>query len=307
MNPGPPAYADYVLEALAAWRREGLGTALLTIVATDGGSPRPLGSQMAVAQDGRALGAISGGCLERSLVLEAIDAIERQCSRTVLYGAGSKYVDLVLPCGSSLHVHFDVTLSDAELDRLVAARRRRRPSAYTCEGPGGPFQRVYEPQPRALIMGQGPILLSLGAFLVATEFEVHVATPDGATFEQGLSGAQVRGLRGAWDWDEGLLDGASALISLFHDHDHEVEIFDRALRSPAFYLGALGSRRTHALRLERLADRGWTDEDLRRVHGPVGLDLGAQTPPEIALSIGAQLVAARRGRSTIRAPAPRDR
>src|SRR6185437_2686868 len=110
------------------WRHEGHRTALLTLIRVDGHSPRPAGSQMAVCEDGRSLGALTGGCAERALVQDALAAIGRGENHIELYGEGSRYKDIELPCGSGIHVHFDVTLSDATLDLLVDARKVRRPA-----------------------------------------------------------------------------------------------------------------------------------------------------------------------------------
>lgn len=284
-----PAYADYVLDDLWRWRNEGLKTALLTLVAIDGSSPRPMGSQIAVAEDGRAVGAITGGCAEQALVRDALSAIARGRNHLERYGEGSRFRDIVLPCGSGIAVSFDVTLSDEVLAGLRTARQQRRETVYVWDGR---FERLYRPQPRLLIVGQGPIVPLLAQMAGLSEFATAVVSPDDTTRERSRAEV-IRPLRGASDSAiTGLMDAATAVVSVFHDHDYEPEILSSALRSDAFYIGALGSRRTHARRIQTLKTLGFTERQTARLRGPVGLDIGAKTPPEIAVSILADVIRA---------------
>lgn len=288
--PAVPAYTDYVLDALQQWRQKGMRTALLTIVQIDGASPRPLGSQLAAAEDGAAIGAITGGCAEQTLVLDALAAIERGRDHFEIYGKGSRFKDIALPCGSGIGVHFDVTLSDMRLEQLIAARHRREASVYSCPSPKGLYKRTYEPQRRLVIFGHGHVVATLAQLGQAAEYETWVHSPVDWVRRDSAPFAQVYPLRSTVDWDSSLLDPYTAFISLFHDHDYETDLLHAALSSPAFYIGALGSRPAHQRRLETLAGRGWPPEALRRIHGPVGLDIGAVTPPEIAISIISQVI-----------------
>lgn len=304
-----PAYADYVLSRLRDWRREGKRTALLTLIRVDGHSPRPVGSQMAVCEDGRGLGALTGGCAERALVLDALAAIWRGENHIELYGEGSRYKDIELPCGSGIHVHFDVTLSDAALDLLVDAREARQPAwlaideetlqaQASLDAPAAAAQRVvlpFPPQCRLVLVGQGTVTSSCARLAAALEMAVEVATPDRDVRAQLAGDLPVSDLASAGDFATAL-DPWTAVAVTFHDHGFEAEILMRALNSPAFYVGALGSRRTHERRLETLRQKGRAEADLARIRGPIGLDLGAKTPPEIALSILAQVVSAWRAR-----------
>lgn len=285
-----PPYADYVLDALWAWRREGLRTALLTLTRIDGTSPRPVGSQLAVAEDGRAVGAITGGCAERALVLDAIDAIENSTNHFEIYGKGSRFKDIELPCGSGIGVHFDVMLSDGQLESLLAARRRREVATYACDTPEGVYERRYAPQRRLLVFGHGNVVTSLAQMGRAVEYETWVHSPVDWLRRECAPFAEVRPLTSTDDWDRGLIDPYTAFVSLFHDHAYELDLLDAALASSAFYIGALGSRMAHEKRLDALRDRGWAPQALRRIHGPVGLDIGASTPPEIAVSIISQII-----------------
>lgn len=304
----PPAYADYVLDAVRTWRDEGRRTALLTLIRVDGQAPRPVGSQLAVCEDGRSLGAITGGCAERALVLDALAAMARGRNNIELYGQGSRYKDIELPCGSGIHVHFDVTLAEADLDQLVTARRTRRmawlaidettlQSKALAEAPvvsPGATVLSFLPQCRLVLAGQGVVTSSAAHLAAGLEMAVEVHTSDRTVAAQ-LAGHQVFALPAAADFAP-VLDPWTAVAVTFHDHGFEADILARALDSPAFFIGALGSRRTHAQRLEGLRQRGLSEAELSRIRGPIGLDLGARTPPEIALSILAQVVASWRAR-----------
>ncbi|GGZ24407.1 XdhC family protein [Asticcacaulis endophyticus] len=274
-----PHYQDYVLDTYLGWRGEGQRCALLTLIATTGGSPRPVGSQMAVCEDGRHVGMITGGCAESALVHDAIMAIDQGSDYIERYGEGSRFKDITLPCGAGLDIHFAVTLSDDEVRRIVDAHAARKPAQMVMGG----FVRRYRPAGRIVIVGQGPIVIMLAQLAVMAEMETVIYSPD-AMIEQALP--DVRPLRGDGDFDADLLDANSALITLFHDHAFEPLILKAALNSPAFYIGALGSKRAHQARLKSLRGQG----DVGRIHGPVGLDIGAKTPPEIALSIMAQII-----------------
>lgn len=290
-------YQDYVLEVLKAWRKAGRRAALLTLIETSGGSPRPLGSQMIVAEDGESLGMITGGCAEAALIVDAQVAIANGQNYAELYGEGSRFKDIVLPCGSGLWVYFDVNLSDAVLEALVRAWQARQVCAMridrethqtgVAEDASG-FVRPYRPQGRVVIVGQGPIVGYLREMVVMQEMQAVVFSPDEGEGALPLISAQAV--------PSDLFDAETALITVFHDHAYEPEVLKTALDSPAFYIAALGSRRAHAARCETLTAMGVSPEALARIHGPAGFDIGAKTPPEIALSILAQMVAAWRGR-----------
>jgi xanthine dehydrogenase accessory factor len=287
----PPVYKDYVLDDLLKWRREGLRTALVTLVGIEGASPRPLGSQIAVAEDGRAVGAVTGGCAEQAIVLDALSAMTRGENHLEIYGKGSRFKDIELPCGSGVSMYFDVTLDIAALEGLVAAHEARQSSIYIAEGEAFTYSRTYLPRNRLVILGRGHIVTSLAQMGHLNEFEILVLCPDEATRQQCASYAQTFPLISCKDCDASSLDSHTAVVSLFHDHDCEPDILSAALESRAFYIGALGSRRTHARRLENLGAMGWGEAACARIDGPAGLDIGAKTPPEIALSIMANIVA----------------
>lgn len=282
-----PVYQDFVLPALRNWRRAGRKTALLTLISTTGQSPRPVGSQLAVCDTGEACGLITGGCAEGTLVLDALEAMRLGENRVELYGEGSRFKDITLPCGSGLKVFFDVRISDAEIERIIASREARQPASITISAPGEPgYTRHYLPPCRLVVVGQGPIVEALAQMAPPLEIELDIWSPDQALALR-LSG---RHLTSPADFNP-TLDHYCGVATVFHDHSYEPPVLLKALQSEGFFIGALGSRKAHARRLDVLQDMGATPEALRRIHGPVGLDIAAGSPPEIALSILAQVVA----------------
>ncbi len=290
-----PIYADFVLPALVNWQKAGLKTALLTLIGSNGASPRPIGSQLAVSETGESLGLITGGCAEGALVHDALSAMDEGRNRIELYGEGSRFKDITLPCGSGIRVFIDVQTRIADLEAVITSRASRRPGLMRIEpADEAPYLRRYLPMCRLVVVGRGPILVALAQIAPLMEVELVIYTPDDAVHDLPANIARLA-LCSPDDFDAGQLDCYSALILVTHDHDWEPSILRAGLDTDAFFIGALGSRRAHARRLEALAALGASQSSLARVHGPVGLDIGAASPPEIALAIMAQVIQHWRG------------
>jgi xanthine dehydrogenase accessory factor len=282
----PPVYRDFVLPALMAWRKAGSKTALLTLISTTGQSPRPVGSQLAVCETGESCGLITGGCAEGTLVLDALVAMRLGENRTELYGEGSRFKDITLPCGSGLKVFFDVRISDTEIGRIIASREARQPATMVISAPAEPqYTRRYLPACRLVVVGQGPIVEALAQLAPALEIELDIWSPD-ETLAMRLNGHHLT----SPDDFNITLDRFCAVATVFHDHTYEPPVLLKALQSDCFFIGALGSRKAHARRLETLKGMGVASDMLKRIHGPIGLDISAGSPPEIALSIIAQVI-----------------
>lgn len=295
-------FDDYVLDFAVERMRAGERTAIVTLVEIEGSSPRPLGAQMAVAESGAWVGYLSGGCIERAIAEEALDAIAAGRSRRVRYGRGSRYIDISLPCGSAIELVFDVGVKLPRLEAIDTQLRRRRRAEMivpmagrSIDGSSGPAQamrRIYLPRRRLVVFGLGPVAVQLARAASATGFEVILHTPDEATAAAAgtvRSGGEVmeRALRE--------VDDRTAIVFAFHDHDKEERLLPAALATHAFYIGAMGSRVTHARRLEMLRAAGFDDGQLGRIHGPAGLIERARSAADLAVSIVAQVVAAARG------------
>ncbi len=318
----PVRFIDDVTPVLLDWRRAGLRGVLVTLVGIEGASPRPLGSQMAVNERGDWVGQISADCAESAIAREALASIADGEARTIRFGRGSKYMDVRLPCGSGLDIHFDPDVPHDVLAALETERQARRPVAFVSpwrnhaetvethrierlaygRASSGPvvrttdsvFIRSYWPQTRIIVAGRGAYASALVAFVHTLGWETCLLTTDPALVEQHAHQCRVtRRLASAKDFDASLIDPWTATVLLFHDHSWEPAILAQALDAGGFYVGALGSRATHHRRLEELAKLGTSEAQRDRISGPAGLDVGARTPPEIALSIAAEIVAAR--------------
>ncbi len=301
----PAVYVQSVLPSLQQWRAQGLKTALVTLIATDGSAPRPLGSQMAIAENGKAVGNITGGCAEAAIIAEAQTRIAKHSNGSVRYGAGSPYIDIRLPCGSGIDVYFDVDFADAALAQLLAAQRARHPAALVINpekqrtqvllGDTGSsktgFVRAYPPTTRLVIAGKGPLVPILAQLARAADFEVIAFSPEPETLEATTPHAlRAEYLATAEAFKFAEFDRWTAFVSLFHEHEWEPLILAQALHADCFYVGALGSQRTHQARLVMLRESGLAENLIARLHAPVGLRLGGKNPPEIALAILAEIV-----------------
>jgi len=283
---------------------------MVTLVGVDGSSPRPLGSQIGVAADGSSVGMITGGCAEKAIIAEALNCLETQQNKTVRYGEGSPYLDVVLPCGSGINVYIE-TRSTSEIVRDVEKKLTAREEAYiaidssnstsriidnTHKGDGY-FLKSYLPDYQLCVFGEGANLIAFCTLANAAGYHVEANSPDMAALAA-LKDHQVHGrqIHQGAKLEENRFDAYTGIVTLFHEHEWEDNILHAALNSNADYIGALGSRRTHQQRLDHLKSLTPTQRNPEIIHGPVGLDVGAQNPNEIAISILAELTSHRRQR-----------
>jgi xanthine dehydrogenase accessory factor len=288
------AFDDYVLDFALDRIRAGEKIALVTLAKIEGSSPRPLGAQMAVSETGRWVGYLSGGCIERAVVSEAVSAIAEGRNRTVRYGRGSKYMDIQLPCGSAIELVFDVGVSVEELAAVDARLQQRLPATLRVpsfgEGTDACLVRHYQPRKRLIVAGVGPSAVQLSRLGQAVGFDVVAYSPDRPTIEAASQlGAETISIAGAGDPPRIRADARTAIVFMFHDHEWEKELLPAALATDAFYIGAVGSRATHRMRLRRLVEMGFDPAQLERIHGPAGLFVGVKNATDIALSILAEI------------------
>ena len=312
----PSIYMNDVLPTWLRWRSQGLACALVTLVRVDGSAPRPLGSQMAINERGDAVGKITGGCAEAAIIAEAQARLAAGANRLLRYGKGSPYIDIRLPCGSGIDVFFDVHLGVADIRRIVDANAARetawlafdfaalRATTGTGDAPqDADYLRHCVPVTRILAVGKGPLLPLIAKLASIAEFEVSVMSPEPETLEMARPHArEAHALSTPDAFHCGALDRWTAFLSLFHEHEWEPHVLAQALASRCFYVGALGSRRTAAARRDTLRAAGVDDAAIARIHGPVGLTIGAKSPPEIALAILGEIVATLRGGSGVATP-----
>jgi xanthine dehydrogenase accessory factor len=292
--------------------------AVATVVATRSSAPRPVGSKLVVRADGSIEGSVSNGCVESEVVLAAQEVIAGGEPRLVTYGITDEMAFGVgLPCGGEIDVFVeryrdgdesDVVLTvvagedvgeklqDSELED--AARRRGRSHVFEHEG-RKVYADVHVPPPRLFVYGAADTAEALcsAAKLLGWRTIVADARPRFATPERMPSADELLLL---WP-DEALAhvkpDAATAVVVLAHDDKFDLPLVRGALATDAYYLGWLGSRRNQERRRGLLLEEGVAEEDLDRVRGPAGLDLGAASPAETALSILAEIIAVRSGRA----------
>jgi len=288
--------ADRLLAAVDAGRQ----LAVATAVSIEGSAPRTVGTSM--AYDGNAvIGSIAGGCVEAEVVAACEAVLADGVPRTVEYGIEDETAFVAgLSCGGQLRIH--IQLLDARLAELL---RRREPitTIVACEGAAPQVFVELLPEPaRVIIFGAMEFSTALAAAAAVLGYRVTVCDPRPlfATAER-FPGADV-----VVQWPPeflaqritaGEVDERTVLCVLSHDSRFDAELIDIALRSQAAYVGAMGSRTTHDRRLASLAERGVEPALIERLHSPIGLDLGASTPEETAISILAEVLAARTGAS----------
>ncbi len=301
---------DDVLGDLIDWQAAGRRGALVTLVAIDGPTPRPLGAQMAVAGDGQYTGYLSGGCIEQSVAEEAARAMSAHENRHVRYGKDSPYFDIKLPCGSGLDLYIDQGLPASALTQISDYRRNRRPFVHTTDLMTGQstiapaiakaktyranelFHRVHWPSLRVLLIGGGPALTAIAQLIAATGFDLDIISPDDAA-RTTLSNAGVtsRALVSPTANSFASLDSWTAAVVAFHEHEWDAPILAEILRTPCFYIGVMGGRKAHTTRLAELTDMNVPPELQSRIRSPIGLIPGAKSRSTLAVGILAELVA----------------
>ena len=310
---------ESIPEIALGWHRAGKGAALATVIETWGSAPRPVGSQLAVSGEGEMMGSVSGGCVEGAVVEEARAALVDGGSRILTFGVSDEEAFAVgLACGGTIRVLVEPVgagLPEAMLAEIVAARAGRRPLAYAVDlerwarrlvpaggafaerfradrsgVEGAEFVAIHNPPLRMVIVGAVHIAQPLVAMARSCGYDPLIVDPR----EAFGSAARFPGETISHDWpDEALagfgLDSRTAVVTLTHDPKLDDPAIAAALRSEVFYLGCLGSTRTHAKRVARLAEAGFSETEIARIHAPVGLDIGAQSPAEIAISVMAEI------------------
>lgn len=292
---------DSVLAAARAWKGDRL--ALATVVSTWGSAPRPRGSHMLVHADGRFEGSVSGGCVETDILQTAAEVIAGAPAVVKTYGVADPAAwEVGLPCGGEISVLVqpvsDQGFPPALFDAIDAARARGEPfdvgtdlvTGQSSAGEGA-FRNRYDPPRRLLIIGAVQIAQTLAGLARALGIQTHLIDPRGRF----LTPERFPGVMLDDRWpDEAVTalrpDPATAVVTLSHDPKIDDAALVAALRAPTGYVAALGSRRSHAARLDRLAAQGFSEADLARIEGPAGLAIGAIGPAEIALSIAAAMV-----------------
>ncbi len=305
-----------IIEKLLKWKEKGIQTAIATVVETWGSAPRKTGSMMAINQLGEFVGSVSGGCVESAVIQESLGIISHQSSSLVEYGVSNQDAwDVGLACGGNIKI-FIQYLSDEFLPIFEAVINKNEVSYSTVIGDTDKKQRiniiptqsvhigithdmnnelVFQntiSQPiKIILIGGAQIAQHLSALASSIGLEVIIIDPRKAfSAENRFPDAQIIN---AWP-DEAIqsigISNNSAVVTLSHDPKIDDPALFSALESNCFYIGALGSRKTHKERIKRLKEMNIDDVQIARIKGPAGLDIGADTPEEIAISIFAEII-----------------
>ena len=295
-------FEQNIFARLAEWQAEGLNVGLATLVNIDGSSPRPIGAQIGVAEDGRHCGVISSGCAEDAIIAETLRHIEGKTNEITRYGKNSPYLDVTLPCGSGLDILFNGDATNA-MAHATALHEQRKPAFVTVTddnqlsvaSENNEKAFCYPPDYVMHVFGAGPQMLHFAQLAKTLGYQMDLHSTDEATVAALESdNISVSQMTHQTCFNAHLFDEYSAVITLFHDHNLELNILHAALNSRAHFIGAMGSQKTHKERGNSLALRETTKRPFSDIQGPVGLDIGASDPAEIALSILAQIVGMRR-------------
>ncbi|MCC6193065.1 MAG: XdhC family protein [Burkholderiales bacterium] len=305
-----------VLKRSAEWLDAGRRVLLVTVVKTWGSSPRPEGAMLAVRDDGLVVGSVSGGCIEDDLIDRTRRlGMNQTAAETVTYGVSADEARRFgLPCGGTLQLAVEpltkesgirALLREIEAGHLVARRldfltgEATLHPARASDGlafDGATLTTIHGPRYRMLVIGASQLSKYLAQIAVGLDYQVTICDPreeytetwdiPGVTLVRTMPDDTAKAMR---------LDERCAVVALTHDPKLDDLALMEALKSPAFYVGALGSRANNDKRRVRLTEFDLTEAQIARLHGPIGLFIGSRTPPEIAISILAEITAVKNG------------
>lgn len=304
----------HILQTAHNWLANNQPVVLFTVANTWGSSPRPPGSLMALRKDGHVVGSVSGGCVEDDLIGRLTKQEFPTKPGITVYGVDQAQANRFgLPCGGNLRLVYEPFTHPGKLDELLLLLERRTlvtrclcladgsvslsaaHDADTLELNATHFIQTFGPSYRLLIIGAGQLSILLAQIALSLDFMVSICDPR----ETYLDEWQVPDAVVLHKMpDDAVLDmqpdQRTAIVALSHDPKLDDLALLEALQSPAFYVAALGSRQNNQRRRERLKILDLCEDQIAKLHGPAGLDIGSRTPAEIAVSIAAQLVEAKR-------------
>ena len=308
---------DDILTPTSIWLKQNRRIALATVISTWGSSPRPVGGQMAIDQNGEIIGSVSGGCIEGAVISEGINSIKDGKSRIKDYGISNDMAwEVGLACGGELKVLIQpLNLEDEIVYSIVDSIKKRKTVKLKIDCSNGDriidntinnqishfdklnneFIHIIDPKPRLFIIGAVHIAQALVSLANVADYEIILIDPrDHFATKDRFPNCKIIN-----EWpDEALLkfhlDSSSHLVTLTHDPKIDDLALIYCIRKNFGYIGSLGSKKTHHKRCERLLQKGFNQSELDKIHGPVGLDIKAKTPSEIATSILAEIIHYRR-------------
>lgn len=296
--------ADDPRPALRACRETGKIAAVATIIALDGGGPRPVGTQMVIA-DELISGFLSGGCLEADVAGHARAVLATGDPVQLVYGAGSPWPDIRLLCGARIEVLVEpIAPDDMAAGALLRGADDRTPVVWrsdgrrrSCDGESwaATYEKRFNPRLRLIVLGSDPTALAIATLGAQSGCETILVRPRGPSEPPPIPGVAYRREDPAAALNAIGLDPWTAVAVATHDAIVDHEALVAALPTAAFYVGALGARRRLGERLQALRQAGVVESDLKRLHAPIGLDIGGKAPWEVAIAVLAEIIALREG------------
>ena len=311
---------DDILTPMSVWLKEKRKVALATVISTWGSAPRPVGGQMAIDSNGEIIGSVSGGCIEGAVINEGINSINDGKLRIKDYGISNDMAwEVGLACGGELKILIQpLNLEDKIVYSIVENIKNREPTKLIINCLTGSrhidnsiinqissydkikeeFIHVIDPKPRLFIVGAVHIAQALISLAKTADFEIILIDPrDHFATKDRFPNCKIIN-----EWPDTalsnfILDKATHLVTLTHDPKIDDPALIYTLKKDIGYIGSLGSKKTHNKRCERLIDIGFSQSDLLKIHGPIGLNIKAKTPAEIAVSIMAEIINFRRSKN----------
>ena len=311
------AEVDDILTPLSIWLKDKRKIALATVISTWGSSPRPVGGQMAIDQNGEIIGSVSGGCIEAAVITEGIKSLSDGKTRVKDYGISNDMAwEVGLACGGELKVLIQpLQIEDKIIFSIVESIRKREVIKLKINTKSGlrtidksisqqsssfnqlmnEFIHIIDPKPRLFIIGAVHIAQELVKLATIADFEITLIDPrDHFATKKRFPNCQIIN-----DWPDIALskfkfDKATHLVTLTHDPKIDDPALIYSLKKNIGYVGSLGSKKTHQKRCKRLSLLGFNQNDLNKIHGPIGLDIKAKNPAEIAISILGEIIQFRR-------------
>ena len=311
---------DDILTPMSVWLKEKRKVALATVISTWGSAPRPVGGQMAIDSNGEIIGSVSGGCIEGAVINEGINSINDGKLRIKDYGISNDMAwEVGLACGGELKILIQpLNLEDKIVYSIVENIKNREPTKLiincltgsrhidnsminqvsTYDKTKEEFIHVIDPKPRLFIVGAVHIAQALISLAKTADFEIILIDPrDHFATKDRFPNCKIIN-----EWPDTalsnfILDKATHLVTLTHDPKIDDPALIYTLKKDIGYIGSLGSKKTHNKRCERLIDIGFCQSDLSKIHGPIGLNIKAKTPAEIAISIMAEIINFRRSKN----------
>jgi xanthine dehydrogenase accessory factor len=313
MNSSIKSSDQHVVSQIISWLNKDEHVVLFTVAQTWGSSPRPVGSLLAISENGELIGSVSGGCIEDDLIQRVNSGeFHNTQSRLIEYGInGDQAKNFGLPCGGKITLLVEPNLQLAQFENILnKIEDRSSLSRRVCLKTGevslhndtvpifffdeNNVRKVFGPVWRILIIGAGELAHYVCELSSMLNYEIHICDPrenyikswniDKVTVNKNMPDDVVTSLRP---------DQTTAIVTLTHDPKLDDMALLEALKSDAFYIGSLGSKKTNAARRKRLLKMDLNQQQIEKLHGPVGLDIGSHTPAEIAISIMAEITAVR--------------